>query len=138
MNFKFVRDTYSSPWSLSEKQLASFEIIFQHCANGENDGALKMIILGTARVGKYSLVVCISHALSSATTNGKIPLLLLSPTRIVASNIRGKTIHSALKIAIKDMKHIQNVLNRLLQISAKIKNIPFSKMVKILISTSTK
>ncbi|WP_208362632.1 hypothetical protein, partial [Staphylococcus epidermidis] len=49
-----------------------------------------------------------------------------------------KSANKIISIAIKDMKHIQNVLNRLLQISAKIKNIPFSKMVKILISTSTK
>ena len=44
-----------------------------------------------------------------------------------------KSANKIISIAIKDMKHIQNVLNRLLQISAKIKNIPFSKMVKILI-----
>ena len=49
-----------------------------------------------------------------------------------------KSANKIISIAIKYMKHIQNVLNRLLQISAKIKNIPFSKMVKILISTSTK
>ena len=49
-----------------------------------------------------------------------------------------KSANKIVSIAIKDMKHIQNVLNRLLQISAKIKNIPFIKMVKILISTSTK
>ncbi|EZI06486.1 hypothetical protein SEVCU014_0991 [Staphylococcus epidermidis VCU014] len=49
-----------------------------------------------------------------------------------------KSANKIISIAIKDMKHIQNFLNRLLQISAKIKNIPFSKMVKILISTSTK
>lgn len=49
-----------------------------------------------------------------------------------------KSANKIISIARKDMKHIQNVLNRLLQISAKIKNIPFSKMVKILISTSTK
>ena len=49
-----------------------------------------------------------------------------------------KSANKIISITIKDMKHIQNVLNRLLQISAKIKNIPFSKMVKILISTSTK
>lgn len=49
-----------------------------------------------------------------------------------------KSANKIISIAIKDMKHIQNVLNRLLQISDKIKNIPFSKMVKILISTSTK
>ena len=49
-----------------------------------------------------------------------------------------KSAKKIITIALKDMKRIQNVLNRLLQISAKIKNIPFSKMVKILISTSTK
>lgn len=50
------------------------------------------------------LIGCISHALSSATTNGKSTLLFLSPICIAAFNIHWKTIHSALQIPIKDMK----------------------------------
>ena len=63
-----------------------------------------MIIPSTVGIGKSSLIGCISHALSSATMNGKISLLLLAPNGIATFNICGKTIHSALKISIKYIK----------------------------------
>ena len=41
-----------------------------------------------------------------------------------------KSANKIISIAIKDMKHIQNVLNRLLQISAKIKTSLLVKWLK--------
>lgn len=78
--------------------------IFRHFSNGENDGALKMIIPSTAGIGKYSLIGCISHALCSSKTNGNSPLLLLAPTGIGSFKKHEKTIHYALKNPIKYMK----------------------------------
>jgi DNA replication protein DnaC len=66
-----------------------------------------MIIQGTAGTGKSFLIHCISHALSTSSANGNSPLLLLAPTGIAAFNIHAKTIHSALKIPIKDMRPLQ-------------------------------
>ena len=66
-----------------------------------------MIIQGTVGTGKSYLIHCISHALASSTTSEKSPLLLLAPIGIVAFNIHAKTIHSDLKIPIKDMQPLK-------------------------------
>ena len=66
-----------------------------------------MIIQGTTGTRKSYLIHCISHALAASTTSGKSPLLLLAPTGIVAFNTHAKTIHSTLKIPIKDMQPLK-------------------------------
>jgi ATP-dependent DNA helicase PIF1 len=99
--------TIPSPTSLSEKQRQAFEIILRHSVEYEHREPLHMIIQGTAGTGKSFLIHCISHALSASVANGHSPLLLLAPTGIAAFNIHAKTIHSALKIPIKDMRPLQ-------------------------------
>ena len=66
-----------------------------------------MIIQGTVGTGKSFLIHCIFEDLSNFSSDGRIPLLLLAPTGIVAFNIHAKTIHLALKIPIKDMQPLQ-------------------------------
>ena len=99
--------TIPEPTSLSEKQRLAFEIILRHSVEYEHREPLHMIIQGTVGTRKYFLIHCISHALSASVANGHSPLLLLTPTRIVAFNIHVKTINSTLKIPIKDMRPLQ-------------------------------
>ena len=66
-----------------------------------------MVIQGTVSTGKSYLIHYISHALASSMTTEKSPLLLLAPTGIATFNIHAKTIHSALKIHIKDMQPLK-------------------------------
>ena len=96
----------ASPSSFSDKQRLCFETVIEHFHEGPNADPLKMIIQGTAGIGKYYLIHCIGHEFSMHSINGKIPLLLLAPTGLVAFNIRAKTIHSAFRIPIKDFKYL--------------------------------
>jgi len=96
--------TFASPSSLSTKQRLAFDIVLHHPTQNEHSDPLRMIIQGTAGTGKSFLIESISHAPSTSTATGESPLLLLAPTGIAAFNIHAKTIHSALKIPIKDMR----------------------------------
>ena len=89
---------------MAEKQRVAFDIILQHSIQYPSPEPLLMIIQGTAGTGKSFLIHSISHALYTSSVDGNSPLLLLAPTGIVAFNIRARTIHSALKIPIKDMR----------------------------------
>jgi ATP-dependent DNA helicase PIF1 len=102
-----VHPTNASPSSLAEKQRVAFDIILQHSIQYPSPEPLLMIIQGTAGTGKSFLIHSISHALSTSSVDGNSPLLLLAPTGIAAFNIRARTIHSALKIPIKDMRPLQ-------------------------------
>eukprot|EP01018_Ginkgo_biloba_P029278 Gb_13702 [translate_table: standard] len=66
-------------------------------------------VLGTAGIEKSYLIKAIRIALESAAFPLQTPLLLLTPTGITAFNISSTTIHSALRIPIKDMKPLQGV-----------------------------
>ena len=92
---------------MAEKQRVAFDIILQHSIQYPSPEPLLMISQGTAGTGKSFIIHSISHALSTSSVDGKIPLLLLAPTGIAAFNIRARIIHSALKIPIKDMRPLQ-------------------------------
>ena len=77
--------------------------MLRHFAEYEIREALLMIIQGTVGTGKSFLIHYTFEALSNSSRDGRSPFLLLVPIRIVAFNIHAKTIHSALKIPIKDM-----------------------------------
>lgn len=96
--------TFASPNSLSEKRRLALEIILRHFVEYEIDEALLMIIQGTASNGKSFLIHCTFEALSNSSSDGRSHLLLLAPIGITTFNIHAKTIHSALKIPIKDMQ----------------------------------
>ena len=99
---------FAFPFSLSEKQRFSFEIMLHHSCEIDVHEPLEMIIQGTTSTGKSYLILCISHALVASTTSRKCPLLFLAPTGIVAFNINEKTIHSVLKLPIKDMQPLNS------------------------------
>ena len=62
-----------------------------------------MIIQGTTRTGKSHLIKCIRHALRGNAQTQQQQILILAPIGVAAFNINATTIHSALKIPIKDM-----------------------------------
>ena len=66
-----------------------------------------MIVQGTVGTGKSFLIHCIFEALSNFSSNGRTLSLILLPIGRDAFNIHTKTIHSALKIPIKDIKPLQ-------------------------------
>ena len=66
-----------------------------------------MTIQVTIGIGKSYLIHCIAYEFLMHSINGKSPFLLVAPTGVAAFNIRAKTIHSTLRIPIKDFKYLQ-------------------------------
>ena len=91
----------TSPSSFFNTQRLCFEIVIENFHEGPNADPLKLIIQGTAGIGKSYLIHCIGHEFSMHSINGKIPLLLLVPIGVASFNIRAKTIQSALRIPSK-------------------------------------
>jgi len=106
VNGDSIRHASFSPSPLSEKHQVIFEIVFRHFTNGGNNDPLKMIIQGITSIDNSSLIHYISHALSYLTMDYRSPLLFLALDGIVAFNIHGKTMHSAFKIPIEDVKSL--------------------------------
>ena len=59
--------TFASPSSLSTKQRLAFDIVLHHATQNEHSDPLRMIIQGTAGIGKLFLIESISHAPSTST-----------------------------------------------------------------------
>ena len=89
-------------YKLSLGQEEALKIITEH-SKSQFIQPLRMIIQGTAGTGKSHLIKCIRHALRSNVQTQQQQILILAPTRVAAFNINATTIHSALKIPIKDM-----------------------------------
>ncbi|XP_059070854.1 uncharacterized protein LOC131028544 [Cryptomeria japonica] len=68
---------------------------------------LKIIVQGTADTGKSHLIKSIKSTLTRSAPTGQSPLLLLAPTGVAAFNIQASTIHSTLRIPIKEMFPLQ-------------------------------
>ncbi|XP_057838840.2 uncharacterized protein LOC131048788 [Cryptomeria japonica] len=66
-----------------------------------------MIIQGTTGTGKSYLIGVISESLKSVAMLNQSPLLLLAPTGVAAFNIGASTIHSKLRIPIKDFAQLE-------------------------------
>ena len=66
-----------------------------------------MIIQGTNGTRKSYLIPYKYHVLATSTTNEKTPIVLHDPIWIYAFNIHAKTIHSTIKIPIKDMQPLK-------------------------------
>ena len=109
----------------STNQHIAFDVIMHHLQAKEPKEPLKMIIQGTAGIGKSYLIHYIKETLSSQAPSGHSPLLLLAPPGVATFNIHATTIHAGLRIPIKDMnplhgqtltlfqeelKHIQYIL----------------------------
>ncbi|XP_059070522.1 uncharacterized protein LOC131040138 [Cryptomeria japonica] len=93
--------------NLSDKQNKVVNIIMSHYHTYQNVSPLYMIIQGTTRTGKSYLIGTISQTLQNAASPKCSPLLLLAPTGVVAFNIGASTIHSKLRIPIKNFSELQ-------------------------------
>ncbi|XP_057871644.2 ATP-dependent DNA helicase pfh1-like [Cryptomeria japonica] len=82
-----------------------------------------MIIQGTTGTGKSYLISAISQTLQNAASPQCSPLLLLAPTRVVAFNIGASTIHSKLRIPIKEFSELQGT--RLMTFQEEISHIKY-------------
>ncbi|XP_059064840.1 uncharacterized protein LOC131856900 [Cryptomeria japonica] len=85
----------------------SYTPIAEHFSPIILQAPLKMIVQGTAGTGKSHLITSIKSALKRSAPNGQSPLLLLAPTGVAAFNIQASTIHSALRIPIKEVHPLQ-------------------------------
>ncbi|XP_059076947.1 uncharacterized protein LOC131876152 [Cryptomeria japonica] len=93
--------------TLSDKQKKAVDIIMTHYQRSQNKVPLFMIIQGTAGTGKSYLTGAISQALENAAMPSRSPLLLLAPTGVAAFNIGASTVHSKLRIPIRDFTQLQ-------------------------------
>ena len=66
-----------------------------------------MIIQGTTGTGKSYLIDCIRKTINITEDNDKKSLLALAPTGVAAYNIQASTIHTCLRIPIKEIHPLQ-------------------------------
>jgi ATP-dependent DNA helicase PIF1 len=92
---------------LSHKQYQALNIVLHHSQQKEKKAPLMMIIQGTVGTGKSYMINCIKASLNQQSPYGHSPILLLAPTGVAAFNIQATTIHSALKIPIKNFQPLQ-------------------------------
>ncbi|XP_059074789.1 uncharacterized protein LOC131874875 [Cryptomeria japonica] len=93
--------------NLCIQQQKAYDIVISHLHANSLQAPLRIIVQGTAGTGKSHLITSIKSALKRSAPNGQSPLLLLAPTGVVAFNIQASTIHSALRIPIKEMHPLQ-------------------------------
>ena len=74
-----------------------------------------MIIQGVAGTGKFYLINTIKKNLYSQAVAGHNPLLLLAPTGVATFNIHATTIHTGLRIPIKNMQPLHGQALSVLQ-----------------------
>lgn len=91
----------------SERQKKAFDIIITHYQVGEIVDPLCMIVQGTVGTRKSYLIGGISKYLKKVAMPNQSSLLLLAPTGVATFNIGGSTIHSKLKILIKDFMQLE-------------------------------
>ncbi|XP_059074747.1 uncharacterized protein LOC131874842 [Cryptomeria japonica] len=88
---------------LSPKQKVALYIVLQHHNKQSATAPLRMIIQGTAGIGKSFLIDCIRKQLNISIAVKQNPLLVLAPTGVAAFNIQATTIHAGLCIPIREM-----------------------------------
>lgn len=93
--------------NLNDKQNKAVNIIMSHYHTYQNVSPLYMIIQGTTRIGKIYLIGAISQTLQNVASPQRYPLLLLAPTGVASFNIGASTIHSKLRVPIKEFSEIQ-------------------------------
>ncbi|GES76663.1 ATP-dependent DNA helicase Pif1-like [Rhizophagus clarus] len=97
--------------------------------NGHQIDPLRIIVMGTARIGKTYLIKAIRSRLQEMVgTGSKSPIIVLVPTGVAAFNIDGVTIHSGLSIPIiNDSKRLDINKERLKQLQDKLSDQAFSE-----------
>ena len=108
---------------LSNKQQKAMNIVMTHYCTNEDRGPLFLIIQGTAGTGKSYLIGAIREALQNACFSGPSPILLLAPTGVAAFNIGAFTIHSKLRIPIKEFSQLEG--SRLTSFQEEMKHIKY-------------
>ncbi|XP_057872225.2 uncharacterized protein LOC131078521 [Cryptomeria japonica] len=93
--------------NLSNQQEQALNIIISHYLIYGTKPPLFMIIQGMAGTGKSNLIGTINEALKNASMPNRSPLLVLVPTGVAAFNIGASTIHSRLRIPIRDFIDLQ-------------------------------
>ncbi|XP_059063033.1 uncharacterized protein LOC131855999 [Cryptomeria japonica] len=88
--------------TLGDKQQKAMSIIMAHYHSNQNGVPLFMIIQRIAGTGKSYLIVAISQALQNVAMPCRSPLLFLAPIGVVAFNIGASTIHSKLRIPVRE------------------------------------
>ena len=109
--------------SLGEKQRKAYNTILEHYRGRRHKEPLHMIIQGTAGTGKSYLIGAIKHAMETDSLPNKSPLLLLAPTGVAAFNISASTLHSALKIPVRDMIELQG--SRLISLQEEMRHVKY-------------
>ena len=91
--------------------------------DSDNVESFRLIVMGTARMGKLYLINMIHDCLWEIARNYKInsqlPVLVLALIRVAAFNIHGIIIHSALSILISKNNHNLNLNGERLKILQK-------------------
>ncbi|XP_059076823.1 uncharacterized protein LOC131057818 [Cryptomeria japonica] len=93
--------------TLSDKQKKAVDIIMTHYQRNQNKVPLFMIIQGTTGIGKSYLIGAINQALENVAMPSRSPLLLLAPIGVATFNIGASTVHSKLRIPIRDFTQLQ-------------------------------
>jgi hypothetical protein len=93
--------------TFSCKQCKTFNLILLHSQQEKKAPPLIMIIQGTTRTEKSYLIISFKASLNMHSPYGHSLILLIPPTRVSSFNIQETTIHVALKIAIKQLWHLQ-------------------------------
>ena len=81
------------PSKLQGKQLEAFNVVKSHCSSQDQQPPLKMIVSGTAGIGKSYLIWCLQELLGDQ-------LRVMAPTGAVVYNVHGHTLHSLLSIPV--------------------------------------
>ena len=93
--------TSADPALLQGKQLAAYNIVKDHFAEGENIQPLRMIVSGTAGSGKSYLIQCLKKLLGDV-------LNVTAPTGAAAFIVDGRTLHTLLSLPVKgDFKDLE-------------------------------
>ncbi|XP_057866341.2 uncharacterized protein LOC131073844 [Cryptomeria japonica] len=94
-------------YDLSIQQQRAYDLVITHLQHNTLKPPLKIIVQGTAGTRKSHLITSIKSTMMRLAPPGQSPLLLLAPIGVATFNIQASTIHSALRIPIKEMVPLQ-------------------------------
>ena len=93
--------------TFSPTQKIVFTVVLSHFKNPSPKPPLRIIIKGTTRTVKSSLIKWLQHAFMEDSPTITNPTLLLAPIGVATFNINNLTIHSTLHIPIQSMHPLE-------------------------------